>query len=159
MDLTKVATSQYRSLRFSTLRGALDEAKRCAAAAREGRLSSCGTWSPGTLFGHLAFWINAGFDGYPLKIGFFMRIAGRLMKRGMLSKSSRGVRIPGAPQGTFGVEELSVDVGLAQFERAVLRLEAQAPSSPNPLLGSLTHEEWLALHTRHAEGHLGHLVY
>jgi hypothetical protein len=159
MRVTTVAASRYRSLRFSTLREALDEAKRCAEAAREGRLSSCGQWSPGTLFGHLAFWINAGFDGYPIKIGFLMRLAGRLMKRGMLSKSSRGVKIPGAPGGTLGVEELSVEVGLAQFERAVLRLEGRAPASPNPLLGPLTHQEWLALHIRHAEGHLGHLVY
>ncbi len=152
--------SRYRNLRFSTLHEALEDARRSAEAAQQGRLSTCGNWSPGTLFGHLAFWINAGFDGYPFKVGFLMRQAGRLMKRQMLSKTpGRGVKIPGAPGGTFGTEVLPTDVGFAQFERAVHRLEAQAPAAPNPLLGPLTHQEWLALHTRHAEGHLGYLVY
>jgi hypothetical protein len=38
------------------------------------------------------------------------------------------------------------------------QLKTQAPTAPSPILGTLTHEEWIAMHLRHAELHLGFLI-
>ncbi len=57
----------------------------------------------------------------------------------------------------MGTEPLSTEEGAARYKRAWERLRKAPPGVPNPVFGALTHEEWMMLHRRHAELHLGYL--
>jgi hypothetical protein len=76
------------------------------------------------------------------------------MKSGFLNKGlPAGVRIPGPPAGTFGVEPMDTPRALAELRAAFERSAADAPTQPNPLLGELSHADWIKLNLRHAELH------
>ena len=148
-----------RPLRFATLDEALAEARRLVEHERAGRLERRGNWSTGKLLGHLAWWIDAAFDGWGVKPPLLLRLLGPLMKKSVVSSTAKpGLRVLGAPEGTYGLEELSTDEGLARFERAVERLKHHTPTAPNPVFGRMTRDQWIGLHLRHAENHLRFLV-
>lgn len=148
-----------RVLRFEKLEQAVAEAERLAAADAAGRVRVLGNWGVGQSFGHLAYWIDAAFDGYPIRPPWLLRKLGPLMKNRMLrGPLPKGVRLPKAPGGTFGVDVWPTAEGLDRFRAAVRRLQTTCPQGPNPVFGPLTHAEWQQVHLRHAEHHLGFLV-
>jgi hypothetical protein len=150
---------QPRELTFTTLGEALAEAERLATCERAGTLQRLGNWSTGQIFGHLSWWIDEAFDGTGSHPPWWLRLIGPLLKRRMTDRRARpGFRLPGAAAGTYGTEDMSLDEGLDRLRRAVARLQAGAPTVPDPALGWLTHEEWTRLHLRHLELHLGFLV-
>jgi hypothetical protein len=152
---TKHVTDR-RSLRFDTLADALREADRIAAAEHAGTLRVTGNWSVGQMLGHLAFWINAPFDGYPpsLRPPWFVKLLLRTMKSKYLKQLPAGARIPNIPGGTLGIDPISTDDGLARFRSATQRLEQSAPQHPNIIFGPMTQKEWIAMNLRHAELHM-----
>ena len=155
VDVKRVS---LRPLSFSTVDQAMAEIERVAAAALAGKATCKGNWEVGQIFGHLAHWIQWGFDGSPVHPPWFVRLLGPLMKRKVLNgKSPQGFRLPGAAEGTYGVEKLSVEEGLRRCREQFARLKAGAPAIPNEVFGRMTHEEWIKLHLRHAEGHLGYV--
>lgn len=153
-------SAEHRTLKFRTLDEAVAEAERLAAADRAGTLRTTGNWSLGQTLGHIAFWINTPFDGYPpcLRppwiLRFILRRRRNMFLRGPMP---RGVRIPKFPEGTLGTEPLSTDEGLARFRKAAARLKAAPPANPNIILGPLTHDEWIAMNLNHAALHLGYM--
>jgi hypothetical protein len=154
---TATATQSRRELRFQSIDDALSEADRLVAAEREGRLACAGTWKLGQALGHLATWANFAQDGYPadvrapLPVRMILRLMrGMVLKKGMMP----GVRIGKLPGGTVGLEEMDAEEGLRRFRAAMERLRASPPTIPNPVLGPLTHEQWIQLNLRHAELHL-----
>lgn len=151
----------HRSLKFNSLDEAVAEAERLAQAEREGRLQRTGNWTLGQALGHLAYWMNLPYDGYPPELSkppAVLKFIARAFKKRLLSgKLPRGARIPKAPGGTYGIDVLPTDEGLQRFRKAVARLKAAAPTIPNPVFGALSHEEWKQLHTGHAALHLGYL--
>lgn len=147
-----------RNLEFETLEQALADARRCVQAENAGKLRRTGNWTTGQLLGHLAFWIDASFDGFEMKTTFLMRLLGPFMKKIVLKRSSRaGFRLSNAPEGTYGVEVLSTEEGFRRYEAAIRRLLAKCPENPNPVFGKMTYDEWKTLHLRHAETHLSFL--
>lgn len=162
MPVNTKSVAGYRTLRFDSLDAMLAEAHRCAAAERQGSLQRLGNWTTGQIFAHLAAFMNYPYDGYPPSLGtppWLIRVILRPFKKKYLYKSlPRGVRIPKVPGGTVGADDVSTDEGLARLEAAAARLKRQPPSTPNLMFGPLTHDEWLNLHCRHAELHLGYLL-
>jgi hypothetical protein len=157
VDTGKV--SGRRMLRFESTDEVLAEVDRLAEADRAGRLRNLGNWTLGRTLGHLACWAEYGYTGTPMKVPFFIRWILRRRKQKFLYEPMRaGVRIPGLKEGTLAVEPRSLDEGLERMRRVMERLKAEAPTQPQPIFGPLTHEEWIALHCRHAELHLGFLV-
>lgn len=153
--------TDYRKLRFNTfaeLRAELDAVERAAAS---GTLRLTGNWSLGQIFSHLAAFINYAFDGYPPNMRnppLFIRLILKLMKNKFLHKNlPRGVKIPRIEGGTVGMDERPVPEALAIMRKALDRLEAGAPSQPNPIFGPMSHAEWQQMHLRHAELHLGYV--
>ena len=153
----KPAPEARRALRFDTINDALAEAERLVTAEREGRLTCVGNWKLGQALGHLATWANFAQDGYPadvrapLPVRMVLRLMrGMVLKKGMMP----GVRIGKLPGGTVGLEEMDAEEGLRRFRAAMERLRASPPTIPNPVLGPLTHEQWIQLNLRHAELHL-----
>jgi hypothetical protein len=156
IDLKKVS---IRPLTFRTLDDALAEIERVAAADKAGKVNRLGNWEVGQILGHLAHWIQWSFDGSPIRPPWFLRLLGPMMKNKILSgKPIQGMRLPGAPEGTYGTEKLSLDEGLRRCREQFARLKSGPPAIPNAVFGRMTHEEWIKLHLRHAEGHLGYLV-
>jgi hypothetical protein len=147
-----------RLLRFESISEVMAEVDRLTAAERAGRLRRLGNWSLGQTLGHLAAWAEYSYTGAPLRVPFFIRWVLRLRKRKMLYGRMRaGIKIPGVPGGTLATEDLPLEEASGRMRRAMERLASEPPTALNPLLGPLTHEEWIALHLRHAELHLGFL--
>jgi hypothetical protein len=150
---------EYRLLRFETIDDVLAELSRLEAAEHAGTLRTVGRWSAGQILAHLATWIEFAYDGYPFRPPWYMRALGRLFRRPILrSRMPHGVNIPGAPGGTYGADDLPFPAALERFRAALARLRSAAPAAPNPLLGQLRHEQWIAFHLRHAEHHLGYVL-
>jgi len=159
IDTTKVR--DRRSLKFETSAQALADAASLDGAENRGGLRRLGNWTLGQALGHLAAWIGYAYDGYPPEVNppRPIRFMARLMKRRFLRKPLPvGFRMPSVEGGTLGVEILPSEEGLRRFRAAWDRLEREAPVLPSPIFGPLTHEEWKAMHLRHAELHLSFFV-
>ncbi len=153
-------TTDFRLIRFPSGNDLLAEAERIVAAERAGTLRRSGNWTVGQNFSHLATWIEFALDGYPPKVkpGVLIRVVMKLMKRKfMRGPLPRGVKIPGMAGGTLGADDMPTDAALHRLRRAWERLMSTAPTRPNPIFGPLPHEEWIQMHLRHAELHMGYL--
>jgi hypothetical protein len=146
-----------RALRFGTLDDVLRDAELLAEAARGGTLRATGNWTLGQALAHLATWVNMPFDGYPRMQppAWWMRLLRPVITWWLVHKGfPAGVRIAGAPGGTFGIEPCEVDDGLNRLRAAFRRLVDAAPMRTSPVFGTMTREEWIKFHLRHAELHL-----
>jgi len=147
-----------RALKFNTPGELEADVARLVAADRAGTLRRTGNWTLGQTLGHLGSWAGYAHEGYPMHPPWFVRLFGRVFKKKMLANCSRaGFRIPRVAEGTYATEAVSTDEGLARFSRAWDRMKREAPSIPNPLFGTLTHQEWIRMHLGHAELHLSFL--
>lgn len=146
-----------RALRFADAAEVLRDVDALLAAERAGSLQRLGNWTLGQALAHLAAWASYPFDGYPpeLRANALVRFFARLLKRRMLSGPlPAGFRIPRAPGGTWGADDVSAEEGAARCRRAFERLDREPPRRPNPVFGPLAHEDWKRLNLAHAELHL-----
>jgi hypothetical protein len=145
-----------RQLRFENLEDAIQDAAALVEAEQKGSLRNTGNWTLGQALGHLAFWADAPFDGYPdMQVPKVVRVIAALFKNRVIHKTmGPGMRIGRVPNGTFGLDLMPSAEGLDRLRRAYNRLATQAPAAPNPAFGPLTHAEWIGLNLRHAELHL-----
>lgn len=153
--------AERRSLTFSRLSDVAAEVERLLAADRAGTLRHTGNWTPGQTFAHLAAFMEYPYDGYPASLAHPPWIV-RFIMKGRKNKLLRGpmpagVRIPGIKGGTEGADPAPTPDAGARLLRAIGRIDKAPPSIDNPIFGPLTHDEWRALHCRHAELHLGFL--
>jgi hypothetical protein len=149
---------QRRPIRLASLDELLAEADRLATAERQGRLARLGNWTLGQALNHVAVWINFGYEGFPpgAKPPTIIRFLLRFMRKKFLDDAlPAGVKIPKVEGGTYGVEMVSTDEGLARLREAVRRLRTEKPRFPSPAFGEMTEEERVKLNLRHAELHLG----
>ena len=147
-----------RKLRFSTLDELAAEIDRLVAAGQAGTLRRSGSWTAGQAFGHLAAWINFGYEGFPMRVPWFIRLilrvkAQRYLRDGMPT----GVRIPRVQNGTYGTEMLSTEEGAQRLRAALQRLRQEPAKYDSPAFGKMPEAQRQALHLRHAELHLGFL--
>lgn len=152
--------AERRKLWFDGIDEALADVDRIVEAERAGTLRQTGNWTAGQAFGHLAAWIEYGYDGYPMKpLPFFIRwILRRKVKQFLANGMPGGVRIPGVREGTYAVEEIPAEQGAEQLRRAFGRLKSgERCPHESPGFGAMSHEDRIALNLRHAELHLGFL--
>jgi hypothetical protein len=148
-----------RVLRFKSLDEAVADGANLQTAENRGKLLHLGNWTLGQSFGHLAAWISYGYDGFPLKIPWIVRLIAPLVKNKFINSPMRaGARIPRVSEGTYGIVPLSTYDGFEAFKNACERLKATAPTKPHFFFGALTHDEWIAMNLRHAELHLSFFV-
>lgn len=157
VDTTKV--TDRRVLHFDSIDQVLAEADRLADAERAGKLKHVGNWTLGQTLGHLACWAEYDYNGFPLKVPFFIRWFLQLRKNSFLYKPMEpGMKIPRVAGGTLATDPMPLDEALPRFRRVMERLKTEAPTVPSPVFGKMTHEEWIAMNLRHAELHLGFMV-
>lgn len=159
IDTGKV--TQRRRLRFQSIDELSAEIDGIVEAEAAGRLRVLGNWSVGQVLGHLAAWINYGWDGYPFPpppwlVRFMLKF---LRKKYLRDGLPAGFRIPKVADGTYGVERLSTENGAAELRRALRRLKAgESAKFHSPAFGPISHDERVAMNLRHAELHLGFLI-
>lgn len=152
----------HRRLRFEKISELNVELDWIAAAAAAGTLRANGDWSPGQIMGHLASWIEYGYAGYPMGAPpWFIRIVLRWKLKAMLRDGMpRGVRIPGASEGTYGTEPLEFAEGERRLRQSLARLSKREPALyDSPGFGPMSMDQRVQLTLRHAELHLGYLSY
>ncbi|MCA8989534.1 MAG: DUF1569 domain-containing protein [Planctomycetaceae bacterium] len=154
--------SDHRVLHFNTVADCREEVRRILAAEEAGQLQSTGNWTAGQNLSHVAAWIEYAYEGFPVKPPpFFVRWILRWQLPKMLKSSMpRGVKIPGVPGGTTGMDDVPVDQAGARLLAALDRLESNenAPYT-SPAFGDMSHVDRVQLNLRHAELHLGFLSY
>ena len=150
--------AEHRRLRFNTIEDASAELERIVAADQAGTLRRSGNWSAGQVFGHLATWINFGYEGYPMRVPWFIRLLLRRKVREYLRDGMPlGRRIPRVEGGTYGTEPLSTDEGARRLRAAFERLAREPARYDSPAFGKLAEAQRVALNLRHAELHMGYL--
>ncbi len=160
VDTSKVA--ERRTLRFESIDDGLAELDRIAEADKQGNLRAVGNWTPGEVMSHLAAWIEYAYEGFPLKPPpFFIRWMLRLRLKKMLEQGMpTGVKIPGVKEGTYGMEKMDTQAAVERLKQAWQRLKnREEVKYHSPAFGILSHDDWIRLNLRHAELHLGFLVY
>ncbi|MCH7591669.1 MAG: DUF1569 domain-containing protein [Planctomycetes bacterium] len=148
-----------RSVRFNSVEDALADVDRIVAADEAGTLRSCGNWTAGQAFGHVAGWINYAYEGFPLKTPWFIRIFLRMKLKKMLREGMpAGVRIPRVEGGTCATDAMSTQDGAHQLRQALTRLASDEPIKyDSTAFGPMPNEQRVALNLRHAELHLSFL--
>jgi len=152
----------WRRLRFESLDDCAAEVRRVIEADREGRLRAVGSWTPGQVLAHVAAWIEYAYVGFPIQPPpFFVRWFLRWRLKSMLERGMpRGVRIPGVPGGTAGADDMPTAQAAERLLAALARLGSAEPAPfDSPAFGPLSPADRIRLNLRHAELHLGHLVY
>ncbi|HUN82575.1 MAG TPA: DUF1569 domain-containing protein [Phycisphaerae bacterium] len=158
MSAVDTKTAERRPLRFHSVDELLAEVNRLVAADKAGKLRHTGNWTLGQALGHLAAWIDYGYEGYPLgKPPWFVRVVLKLMKKKYLRDGMPGgVKIPKTAEGTFGTEVMSAEEGAARLKKALVRMQAEEPKYPSPAWGHMPRDERIAINLRHAELHLSY---
>ncbi len=148
-----------RRIRFETVEDALADVDRIVAAEAAGTLRTCGNWTAGQAFGHVAGWINYAYEGFPLKTPWFIRIFLRMKLKKMLRDGMpAGVRIPRVPNGTCATDAMSTQDGAQRLRQALHRLACDEPTKyDSTAFGPMPNEQRVALNLRHAELHLSFL--
>ncbi|QQS08493.1 MAG: DUF1569 domain-containing protein [Phycisphaerales bacterium] len=153
------AVKGRRTLKFLTLGDANREVQTLIAAENAGTLKRLGNWELGQTLHHLATWVHFAFDGYPVRPPFLIRVLLKPFKKKFLrGPLPAGLRIPNIPGGTLGIEPVSTQQGLDELNKAFDRLEHTMPVQPHPIVGPMTHDEWIQANLRHAELHLGYFL-
>ena len=158
--MSKSPAVSRRSLQFATIDDLLAEIERILAADKDGRLRALGAWTPGQVLGHVAAWIDYGYEGYPMRpppwfLRMFLRWqVKKYLRQGMPS----GVRIPKVEGGTYGTAVLSTEAGADRLRRALARLQTGEPAKyDSPAFGPMSHADRIQFNLRHAELHLSFL--
>ncbi len=155
--------AERRTLRFNSIDEMLKELDRIVAADKAGKLRCTGNWTAGQVIGHIATWINYGYEGFPSGAHppWFIRMILKFMKKKYVRDGVKaGVKIPSIPGGTYGQEPLSTQEGAAKLRAAMMRIQNRDPVKfHSPAFGEMQHDERVAFQLRHAELHFGFLHY
>jgi len=146
-----------RHLQFNSIDDVLADIDRIVAAEKAGTLRHTGNWTPGQAMGHVAAWINYGYEGFPMKAPPWpIRVILKFIVKGYLKKGMRpGVKIPGTKDGTYGTDQLSTEEGAARLRAALLRLKNGEPARfVSPGFGPMSEADRIKLTVRHAQLHL-----
>ena len=157
IDTAKV--KDRRQLRYESIDDLLLDIERLIAAEKSGTLRTTGNWTAGQVLGHIATWIEYGYEGYPMRVPWFIRFFLRKKKAKYLRDGMvPGVRIPGTVDGTFGTALMTTEEGAARLRRAAQRLQDGEPAKfDSPAFGPMPHDERVAFNLRHAELHMSFL--
>src|SRR6516162_2419946 len=94
-----------RTVRFARIAEAIAEGERIAEWERAGVARFAGQWSAGQILNHLGAWAEFPFDGYPIRMPWWIRLLVRPMKRRIIWVGMpTGRRIPGVKGGTAETE-------------------------------------------------------
>lgn len=160
MTIDTAKVQGRRTLHFDTVDDIVVEVDRLAKA-RE--IKTVGNWTPGQIFNHLALVMNGAIDGTNFKIPFPMNLVLPIFvffrkKKMLRDPMPAGFQLPkdAAQQVVSG--PISLEEGLKNLQNALQRFKSEKKRTPSPVLGELTHDQWIQLQCRHCELHLSFLI-
>jgi hypothetical protein len=151
MTINTKQVTDRRKLSFSTMDDILADAE-----ALDGKsIRTTGNWSAAQIVAHVTTLITFSLDGTDIRAPLVFRVFGKLMKGRVLSK---GLPVGIANRGVFRKVEpepaVSWDEALGKLRHEVARIHAGARmDKPSPVMGTMTHDDWVRFHCRHAELH------
>ena len=155
VDTKRVA--DRRQLHFHTLGDILRDVEQLAAVTSETGESSCadGNWTPAQIVEHVTFFIDSAIDGFSFQAPLILRIIVKFFRKGILNKPMKpGIKLPANMSIVLPDPETTWDDAVSALRNAVGRIEAgERMTQPSPLLGAMSHEDWVKLNCRHAEMH------
>ena len=155
---------QTRPVKATCLGCIAGELDRLEAAHAAGTLRAHGGWTAGQVLWHVGEFMTYSLDGFPFRPPLPIRVVGRLMKGMMLGPRPmpKGIRLnrPGL-DALIPPADVSFAEGLAHLREPVRRVQegGEQFTIPSPLIGPLTHAEWVKLHAKHFAHHASFLSY
>jgi hypothetical protein len=143
-----------RSLHFESLDDILTDVERLG----EGEIRTSGNWTPAQNVQHVGRLIGFSVDGFPFRAPWYLRLVGPLFKRQALSKPPPpGFGLGGQLEALVPDPDVTWDQALDELRATIQKAKRDGMSEPSPILGRMTHDEWVRLHCRHAELHFSFL--
>lgn len=131
------------------------------AAERAGTLRATGGWSAGQILEHCAIMMRFSFDGFEgVKAPRVLRVLGSAILKPRLATSQikPGLRLPSRAAGLLPPGVVAFGAGMASLRGQIGRIDAgERMTQASPVLGRMTHEQWVLLHLNHCRMHFGFL--
>jgi Protein of unknown function (DUF1569) len=157
------AKTRRRVLHFDSVDDVAAEVERIVAAQHAGHLEALGNWSAAQIFEHLAKFIEFSYEGFPFRARWPLRAVSYLAKwiawKRFVDFALRpGHRIPAYADALQPDAWADFDVATARLHAALVRIRRGQPMrAPSPFEGTISHQQWVYVHLRHAELHLSFL--
>ena len=154
-------TPQRRRVHFESMDDLSAEIDMLEAAQKAGHLVANGNWTPAQIFDHLARFMEFSYEGFPFRASWPVRVVSYAAKwvawKPFVNWALRpGFQIPN--EALKPDDWADFDVATARLRAQVGRVRRGEPmTAPSPFEGSISHEQWLYAHLRHAELHLSFL--
>ncbi len=148
-----------RSLRFDSFDEILTEIGRIEAAMHAGTATTTGNWSIGQIGDHCARFIRFACDGFeakaPAPVRFFARLF--MLKKALSDEPiPPGFRLPKKAASMLPEPGVTDAEGIGELRKQLKRvLAGKDMTCDSPLLGPLSHEQWVHLQCKHCALHLG----
>ena len=120
-------------------------------------LRSTGNWTPAQNLQHVSKIIQCSIDGFgDAKAPLLFRTIARFFKGVALRKTfGAGFKLPSGLSQFLPDDDVTWEQATAEFRTLMDRLtDGARMTQRSPVLGPMTHEDWVRLHCRHAELHL-----
>ncbi len=155
-------SANRRSLRFESLDEVVADIDAIEASIKAGTLSSSGNWSAGEVCDHLRKFFEFAIDGFPSKAPAPMRWIARLILKKRATSSDEpfpaGFKLPKSASALFPTPGLDDATSINALRTQIGRVQSGAEfTQPSPLLGPLTHDEWMVMQLKHFSLHLSFL--
>ncbi len=122
-----------------------------------GTMTVLGNWSAGQILQHCAKLIQFALDGFPSKAPWIVRFLFTtfLKKRALKDiPMDPGMNLPKQAAFMLPSDDVSFDQGMQDMRDVVARLKAgNRMEQPSPILGELTHDQWMGMVLRHCAMH------
>jgi hypothetical protein len=117
-----------------------------------------GTWDLAQVCDHLTYFVQGSLDGHSFKVPWLIKVLlGRFVLRRILKQQrmKAGVFTPQKPLPAPGQDE---SAAVARFREMILRFDGhRGELHASPFFGTLSPQEWRALHLIHCAHHLSFL--
>lgn len=145
--------SDRRALSFSSM----DDIRRDVEALdAAGQRSAAGNWTPAQIVDHITRMIEFSLDGFTFTMPWPIRAFGRLVRGVALRRPMKpGLKLPVRAGALEPDPHTTWDAAVRRFRTACDRIAGgETMTEPSPVLGAMSHDDWVKLHCRHAEMHL-----
>ncbi|MCB9847896.1 MAG: DUF1569 domain-containing protein [Phycisphaeraceae bacterium] len=152
-------TASRREVRYQGFDDILKDLDRLEAADREGVLIRHGNWTLGQNTHHLADTMEQSLDGFRFTSPLPLRVLFRILRPMVLSRPfPKGIKLTGSAATLIPDTSITSEQGLGELRRQIQRVQdGERFTQASPIFGKLSHEQWVNLHLKHAELHLGFL--
>ena len=147
-----------RTLTFASIDDLDRDLQQIQSAIDAGTVGHTGNWTPGQICEHCAKFVRFAIDGFPSHAPGFVRFFARmfLLKKAVGPEPLEpGFQLPKQAAVMLPGNAISDATGVAELRKEIQRLRDGAQmTAKSPLLGPLTHDQWLVLQLKHCAMHL-----